>query len=90
MINTLSIANSTNELRKKIQDALEIVKAYRQKLLDHDAPLWDPIVTKHTSKSPKRYRQRVSQVVAAEQLMKKGAEVHAEDKRHDRQPKRNK
>ena len=47
------------------------------------------------SKSPSRYRQHVSHVIAAEQLMKEGAEVHAgnnvrflfthaEHKRHDR------
>jgi DNA polymerase elongation subunit (family B) len=57
--------------------------------------LWDLIVTKHMSKHPKHYKQHVSQVIAAEQLMKEGAEIHAgnsirflfthaEDKRHDR------
>ena len=50
------------------------------------------------SKNPNRYKQHVSQVIAAEQLMKEGAEVHAgntirflfthaEDKRHDRRVK---
>jgi len=29
------------------------------------------------SKHPKKYKQRVSQVIAAEQLMKEGAEIHA-------------
>jgi DNA polymerase elongation subunit (family B) len=57
--------------------------------------IWDLIVTKHLSKHPKKYKQRVSQVIAAEQLMKEGAEIHAgknirflftnaEDKRHER------
>ncbi len=40
-------------------------------------PVWDLIVTKHLSKHPKRYKQHVSQVIAAEQLMREGAEVHA-------------
>jgi DNA polymerase elongation subunit (family B) len=95
MIKTLATANNTTELRKKIPDALEIVKSYRQKLLDDEVPIWDLIVTKRMSKSPSLYRQHVSQVIAAEQLMKEGAEVHAgnnirflfthaEDKRHNR------
>jgi DNA polymerase elongation subunit (family B) len=95
MIKTLATANNTTELRKKIPETLEILKAYRRKLLDGEVPIWDLIVTKRMSKSPSRYRQHVSQVIAAEQLIKEGAEVHAgnnvrflfthaEDKRHDR------
>jgi DNA polymerase-2 len=98
MINTLAQANNVAELHAKIPDALEIVKKHRKKLLDGDVTLWDLIVTKHMSKSPKRYKQHVSQVIAAEQLMKEGAEIHAgnsvrflfthaEDKRHDRRVK---
>ena len=98
MINTLSSANNTTELRQKIPAALDIVKKYRQKLIDGEVPIWDLIVTKHLSKNPKRYKQHVSQVIAAEQLIKEGADVHAgnnikflfthaEDKRHDRRVK---
>ncbi len=50
------------------------------------------------SKSPDRYKQHVGQVIAAEQLMKEGAQVHAgnsvrflfthaEDKRYERRVK---
>ncbi len=95
MIKTLAAANNSTELRQRIPEALEVVKKYRQKLLDGEVPIWDLIVTKHLSKNPKRYKQHVSQVIAAEQLMKEGADVHAgnnirflfthaEDKRHDR------
>ncbi len=98
MINTLALANNTAELFKRLPDALEVVKGYRRKLLDGEVPVWDLIVTKHLSKNPKRYKQRVSQVIAAEQLMKEGADVHAgsnirflfthaEDKRHSRRVK---
>jgi DNA polymerase elongation subunit (family B) len=98
MISTLSSANNTAELHKRIPVALEIVKAYRQKLLDGKVSLWDLIVTKHLSKNPKRYKQHVSQVIAAEQLMKEGAEIqaghnirflftHAADKHHNRRVK---
>ena len=98
MIETLASANNTTELRNKIPDALEVVKKYRRKLLNDEVPIWDLIVTKHMSKHPKRYKQHVSQVIAAEQLMKEGAEIHAgnnirflfthaEDKRHERRVK---
>jgi DNA polymerase elongation subunit (family B) len=61
-------------------------------------PIWDLIITKHLSKNPQKYKQRVSQVIAAEQLMKEGAEVRAgknirflftsaEDKRYERRVK---
>ena len=50
------------------------------------------------SKKPEKYHQHVSQVIAAEQLIKEGAEVHAgnsvkflfthsKDKRHERRVK---
>jgi len=74
------------------------VKDYQRKLLNGEVPVWDLIVTKHMSKNPEKYKQHVSQVIAAEQLMKEGAEVHAgknirflftdaENKRHDRRVK---
>jgi len=98
MINVLSAANSSKEFMTKIPEALEVVKDYRQKLIDGEIPVWDLIVTKHLSKNPGKYKQRVSQVIAAEQLIKEGAEVHAgnnirflftdaENKRYDRRVK---
>jgi DNA polymerase elongation subunit (family B) len=98
MIEKLASANDTAELHKKIPEVLQIVRDYRQKLIDGEVPIWDLIVTKRMSKAPKRYRQHVSQVIAAEQLMKEGVEIHAGnnirflfthayDKRHDRRVK---
>ena len=98
MINVLSTANNASELYQKIPDALDIAKKYRQEILDGEIPIWDLIVTKRMSRKPERYRQHVSQVIAAEQLIKEGAEVHAgnsikflftdaENKRHDRRVK---
>ena len=98
MINTLATANNTVELRKKIPLALEIVRTYRQKLLDGEVPVEDLIITKRMSRKPERYRQHVSQVIAAEQLIREGTEVHAgnsvrflfthsKDKRHERRVK---
>jgi DNA polymerase elongation subunit (family B) len=95
MIKTLASADNTAELYEKISEALQVVKSYRQRLLNGEVPIWDLIITRHMSKNPKRYKQHVSQVIAAEQLMKEGAEVHAgnnirflfthaDDKRHHR------
>ncbi len=98
MIKILATANDSNQFMEKVPDALKTVKEYRERLLDGDVPIWDLIVTKHLSKHPRRYVQRVSQVIAAEQLMKEGAEVHAgnnirflftnaKDKRYERRVK---
>lgn len=77
MIKALSSANNSKEFIERIPKALSVVKEYRQKLLNGEIPIWNLIITKHLSKHPKKYRQRISQVIAAEQLMKENAEVHA-------------
>jgi DNA polymerase elongation subunit (family B) len=98
MINTLARANNTAELHDKISLAMEVVRKYRRKLLDGEVSVGDLIITKRMSRKPERYRQHVSQVIAAEQLIKEGAEVHAgnsikfvfthsKDKRHERRVK---
>ncbi len=80
MINTLASANDTTELHRKIPEAIQIVRDYRRKLIDGEVPIWDLIVTKHMSKNPTRYKQHVSQVIAAEQLIKEGVKIHAGNK----------
>lgn len=98
MIKVLASANNSKQFIEKIPEALRVVKEYRQRLLDGKVPVWDLIVTKNLSKNPRRYKQHVSQVIAAEQLMKEGATVHAgnkirflfthaEEKRHSRRVK---
>jgi len=77
MIKVLSTANNVEELYKKIPQALNVVNAYRKKLLDNEISIWDLVIAKHLSKKPERYRQDVSQVIAARQLIKEGDEVHA-------------
>ena len=77
MINIFSTADNSREFMQKIPEALEVVKAYRQKLLKGEVPIEDLIISKHLSKNPKHYKQHVSQVIAAEQLIKEGSEVHA-------------
>jgi DNA polymerase elongation subunit (family B) len=98
MIKVLASAYDSKEFMQKIPEALKVVKEYRQKLLDGDVSISDLIITKHLSKHPKKYKQHVSHVIAAEQMIKEGAEVHAgknvrflftnaEDKRHERRVK---
>jgi DNA polymerase elongation subunit (family B) len=77
MIKALASADKAKEFYKKIPEALQVVKEYRKRLLEGDVPIYDLIVTKHLSKHPKKYKQHVSQVIAAEQLIREGAEVHA-------------
>jgi DNA polymerase elongation subunit (family B) len=77
MINILAAAGNSREFMETIPEALNVVRDYRKKLLDGEVPIWDLIVTKHLSKNPKKYKQHVSQVIAAEQLIKEGADVHA-------------
>jgi DNA polymerase elongation subunit (family B) len=95
MINVLASANNSKEFMAKIPEVLDVVESYRRKLIEGEVPVWDLIVKKRLSKNPKRYRQHVSQAIAAEQLIKEGADVHAgnsvkflfthaEDRRHDR------
>lgn len=56
---------------------MKVVKEYRRKLLEGEIAVWDLIITKHLSKPLGKYKQKIGQVIAAEQLMKEGAEVHA-------------
>jgi DNA polymerase elongation subunit (family B) len=77
MIDVFSQANNSEEFMLKIPKALEVVKTYRQKLLSSEVPLEDLIISKHLSKNPKHYKQHVSQVIAAEQLIKEGNKVKA-------------
>ena len=77
MINVFSTANNSKEFMQKIPVALDILKVHRQKLIDGEIAIGDLIITKHLSKNPKSYKQHVSQVIAAEQMMKEGAEINA-------------
>ncbi len=77
MINIFSTANNSAEFMHKIPEALNVVKAYRLKLIDGEVPIEDLIVSKHLSKNPKHYKQHVSQDIAAEQLIKEGSKVRA-------------
>jgi DNA polymerase, archaea type len=77
MIRVFAAANNAGEFMARIPDAFKVVKDYRQRLLNGEVPVWDLIVTKHLSKQPNKYKQYVSQVIAAEQLASEGTQVPA-------------
>jgi len=76
MIRALSCAENSKEFVKKIPEALKVVKAYKKKLLDHEIPIWDLIITKRISKKTNAYSQNVSQRIVGKQLLNEGYEVH--------------
>jgi DNA polymerase I len=77
MIEALVSADDFKGFVEKVPDALKVVKEYRRKLLDGEIPVWDLVVTKRLSKDLENYTQKVSQVIAGEQLRKEGFEVSA-------------
>jgi DNA polymerase elongation subunit (family B) len=77
MIKALAVAEDSKGFVDKIPDALKVVKEYKRKLLDGEVPIWDLIVTKRLSKDLEEYTQKVSQMIAGEQLKKEGFEVSA-------------
>ena len=77
MIKALASANDSEQFIEKIPEVWKIVKTYRQKLLNGEIPIEDLIITKHLSKHPNEYVQKVSQAIAAEQLCEAGVEVPA-------------
>lgn len=77
MINTLAQAGSTEELLRKVPDAVAVLRNYRQKLVNREIPLSDLLVSRHLSKNPGQYRQHVSQLIAAKQLLEQGVDVQA-------------
>jgi DNA polymerase, archaea type len=77
MIKVLAQADNSSEFIQKIPQALEVVRSYRRKLIEGEVPVWDLVIEKHLSKNPKNYVQHASQVIAAEQLVAEGADIHA-------------
>ncbi len=77
MIKVLAPAGDSGAFIERIPDALKVVGEYRERLLNEEVPVWDLVVTKRLSKDLGDYRQRVSQVIAGEQLVKEGFEVSA-------------
>jgi DNA polymerase I len=77
MINTLAPAGDSHEFVERIPETLKVVRKYSRRLLDGKVPVWDLVITKRLSKDLGNYRQKVSQVIAGEQLLKEGFELSA-------------
>lgn len=77
MIRVLATASNSKAFIEKIPDALNVVRECRKRLIDGEVSIWDLIIAKRLSKNLESYKQRVSQVIAAEQLLKEGVEVSA-------------
>ena len=77
MLKVLASADDSESFVKIVPDALKIIKEYKRKLLSGEVPVWDLVVTKRLSKDLENYTQKVSQVIAGEQLQKEGFEVSA-------------
>jgi DNA polymerase elongation subunit (family B) len=76
MLQALSSAENSQEFIKKIPDALKVVKTYKKKLLDHEIPVWDLVITKCLSKQTHEYSHNISQRIAGTQLLTEGFEVY--------------
>jgi len=77
MIRVLATAGDSKAFIEKIPDALKVVRECRKRLIDGEVSIWDLIIAKRLSKNLESYKQKVSQVIAAEQLLKEGVEVSA-------------
>jgi DNA polymerase-2 len=98
MIEVLAEARNSREFVHRIPECLKVVRDYRCRLLEGEVPVWDCVIKKHLSKDPKDYRQMVSQVIVARQLLREGLRVSAgenvrflftsaENKRYERRVK---
>jgi len=77
MIRILSTASNSREFIQKIPAALNVVKEYRRKIIEGEVATWDLIIIKRLSKELGEYTQKVSQLIAAEQLLKEGVTIPA-------------
>jgi DNA polymerase elongation subunit (family B) len=77
ILKALATADDSEAFMGKIPQALAIVRRYREDLLADHVPIGDLMVTKRLSKHPQTYKQRVSQVIAAEQLLREGVDIAA-------------
>jgi hypothetical protein len=65
MLQVLAKAKDPHEFVERIPDALRVLRTCREMLLAGEVSVWDLIITKHLSKDPDKYKQMVSQVIAA-------------------------
>jgi DNA polymerase I len=77
MIRKLAGANNLASFKEKIPEALHVLRAYADKVVEGKVDLQELLVTKRISKTPTDYSHDVLQAIASKQLEKAGFEVHA-------------
>jgi len=75
MIRVLAKAPNSEAFRKRIPEAVEVLRGYVEKLRKRDVDVRDLIIAKRLSMHPDRYAHDVFQAIAAKQLLKEGIEV---------------
>ncbi len=75
MIGVLAKARNSEAVRRRIDDAVEVLRGYVERLRKRDVDVWDLVVSRRLSMRPDRYVHDVFQAVAAKQLMREGIEV---------------
>lgn len=77
VINHLALARNAAEFYIRLPSAFSIVQGYMSKLIESRVDLQDLLITKQLSKNPEEYRHRVTQAIAAKQLVREGVQVSA-------------
>jgi DNA polymerase II len=82
MLRCLSQARTLVELRERIPQALETIRAYRRYLQDGLATVEELAITKSLAKKPQTYRHQTLSMIAAQELLARGVPLQAGDTIH--------
>ena len=77
ILSVLEKASNSEEFRKLIPEALEVIQGYVSKLRNGSVPIEDLVITRSVSKNPQEYTHRIPQGIAAKQLISAGGSVQA-------------
>jgi len=72
MLRCLSQARTLVELRERIPQALETIRAYRRYLQDGLATVEELAIAKSLTKNPQTYRHQTLSMIAAQELLARG------------------
>ncbi|MGA2627117.1 MAG: DNA polymerase domain-containing protein [Candidatus Bathyarchaeia archaeon] len=77
MLTLLGKAESSEEFKALIPEALTVVKSYVSLVQNGVVPVEDLTIEKRLSKNPNEYRNMVPQSIAAQHLVREGMQAHA-------------
>ena len=75
MIRVLAKALNSEAFMKRIQEAVEVLRLYVERLRERDVDVRDLIISKQLSMRPDRYAKDVFQAITAKQLIEEGIEI---------------